>query len=551
MPKKKGKKNTDDKCPIKSKEAELIEKYHKERKDNETLKNLLIFSDKDYTSSSAAEYFKIKGPAFFKKLFQEEEFKTNENKSQTINKLKDSNKNKVEIGKLYSQHYIELKKSLEINGWDYKKEEQVKDWRNELEYRYIVNYYFMYTLKNKESLLSWILIVISTIAASVSIFNSSIGIIDAVLTYSLTGLSIITSLLAAYMKKENYVERIKEIDRYTQKVGFICNEISTILYNDPWNRKNYEEFMDKHYNTIQDILSYPPPISPIEFKLTVYNLTKNYSELIRNKWPWFEKRNIGEILTYMHMTDWGRNVLISYKKYKYTSCFYKLFCNCCCFMDHNYELENWSDSRTSKYKINNDYDKKHVLITESGMHIDIGRKEINTDLEEDTDEKRCCTKFKRNPFINYIRYNKNLVKELIANKRFTLEIKYDTKLKNLIMQEEIEELDLYFLKKNLSIDINRFGVFKKTFQNFKDNEISNKIIENQILGNSITEDDVSKKNNKNLFLNKETIIDIKEEELQVEGDSPEEDSEDDEENNNQSADDENNDQPVENSDEEN
>lgn len=543
MPKKKKIiKNDDDKCPIKSKEAELIEKYHKERKDNETLKNLLIFSDKDYTSSSAAEYFKIKGPSFFKKLFQEEEFKINENKSQTINKIKDINKNKVEIGKLYSSYYTELKKSLEINGWDYKKEEQVKDWRNELEYRYIVNYYFMYTLKNKESLLSWILIVISTIAASVSIFNSSIGIIDAFLTYSLTFLSISTSLLAAYMKKENYVERIKEIDRYTQKVGFICNEISTILYNDPWNRKIYEEFIDKHYNTIQDILSYPPPISPIEFKLTVYNLTKNYSELIRNKWPWFEKRNIGEILTYMHMTDWGRNVLISYKKYKYTSCFYKLFCNCCCFMDHNYELENWSDSNLNEYSSN----RKFKFVTESG--IQINTKEFNTNIKEDTSEKRCCSKFKKNPFINYIRYNKNLIKELVANKRFTLAIKYDTKLKNLIMQQEIEELDLYFLKKNLSTDIDRFGIFKKTFQNFKENNVSNKVIENQILGNSITEDGLSKKPNQNLFLNKETVIDIKGD-SPVEGDSPEENS-DEEENNNQSTD-ENNDQPVENSDEDN
>lgn len=486
-------KNEKPKCPIKNKEEEMLKKYQKERRDEEILKNLLLFSDKDYTSSSAAEYFKIKAPAIFRTLFQDKEFKSieNLNKSQNLNKLKDIQNGKVEVGKLYSNYYSILKKSLEINGWNYKKEEQVRDWRNELEYRYIVNYYFMYTLKNKESSLSWTLIVISTIAASVSIFNSSIGIIDAVLTYTLTALSIITSLLAAYMKKENYVERIKEIDRYTQKVGFICNEISTILYNDPWNRKNYEEFMDKHYNNIQDILSYPPPISPIEFKLTVYNLTKNYSELIRNKWPWFEKRNIGEILTYMHMTDWGRHVLISYKKYKYTSCFYKVFCcSCCCCIKNNYKLSTWDNDNIKSKK---DIYKENKIF--------------------------CIRKFERNPFIDYIKYNKNLIRNILENREFSLNIKFNTKQTNCSVQNQIESLDLNSLERNLKNDIDRFIIFKKTFEDYKKGKILEKAVELETFGNSITKEDIEDKDN--IFIQNQTVLDVQSE---VEDNTPEEDS---------------------------
>ena len=37
------------------------------------------------------------------------------------------------------------------------------------------------------------------------------------------------------MKKENFVERIKEMDRYIQKVGHIHIEIDNILQCKPWN----------------------------------------------------------------------------------------------------------------------------------------------------------------------------------------------------------------------------------------------------------------------------------------------------------------------------
>ena len=48
--------------------------------------------------------------------------------------------------------------------------------------------------------------------------------------YVVTFFSIITSLIAAYMKKENYVERIKEMDRYIQKVGIIHMQLEGIHF---------------------------------------------------------------------------------------------------------------------------------------------------------------------------------------------------------------------------------------------------------------------------------------------------------------------------------
>ena len=238
----------------------------------------------------------------------------------------------------YTKSFSKLKKSLEINGWNTQKTNIIKSWKRELEYRYIVNYYFMYFLKQRESIWSWALIVISSISSVITILEITEPILDLILTYIITALAFITTLIAAYMKKQNYVERIKEMDRYTQRVGKINTELTSILSYKPWNRPHYEQFQDKHINDINDIFSFPPPISPIEFKITVYNLTRHYPELIASQWPWFEEKDNGQFV-YFHMTDWGRHILESYRKYKYgkfARCLlfllYCRFCSCsrCC-----------------------------------------------------------------------------------------------------------------------------------------------------------------------------------------------------------------------------
>jgi hypothetical protein len=225
--------------------------------------------------------------------------------------------------------YIKLKKTEEINDWNHKKNDMSLKWNYQLEYIFILNYYFMFELKKREMYWSWILIIISTLASVLSIVDTEHEIVSVTAKYTLTFFSIITALIAAYIKRENYVERIKNIDRYVQKVGNVKTEISLVMQCKPWNRILYDNFIDKFKDTITSLFSYPPPISPLEFKNTVYKLTKFYPELIIDTYPWYIKDKIHETEFYK-MTMWGQRVLESYYIHYYKN-FYKkiIYCYIC------------------------------------------------------------------------------------------------------------------------------------------------------------------------------------------------------------------------------
>ena len=190
----------------------------------------------------------------------------------------------------------------------------------------------MFHLKKRESVWSWILIVLSSFCSVLTIIQTDIIILRTIVNYGLSLLAITTSLIAAFIKKENYVERIKNMDRYTQKVGQVCTELTNIMESKPWNRMEYDSFLDKYKEQITALFSFPPPISPIEFKKTVYKLTKYHPELIKETFPWFRKVKVGK-LEYFEMTDWGKNILDSYYEYKYSKCYKRLFC-CICKNPH-------------------------------------------------------------------------------------------------------------------------------------------------------------------------------------------------------------------------
>ena len=188
----------------------------------------------------------------------------------------------------------------------------------------------MYKLKKRESYWSWQLIVISTICSTLTVLSISDNFIAQIIKYTITFFSVITSLIAAFMKKENFVERIKEMDRYIQKVGHIHVEIENILQSKPWNRVNYKDFYDKHYTDIVQLFSAPPPMSPEEFKSTIYNITIYNPELIYDIEPWFELKKVGDI-EYYQMSEFGLEVINSELDRNSSDCLYKtLYCIFCC-----------------------------------------------------------------------------------------------------------------------------------------------------------------------------------------------------------------------------
>ena len=83
----------------------------------------------------------------------------------------------------------------------------------------------------------------------------------------------------------------------------------------------YSSFIDKYKEQITPLFSFPP-ISPMEFKKTVYKLTKYHPELIRKTFPGLKKLN--RKIEYYEMTDWGEKILKSYNQQKYNKFCYRV-----------------------------------------------------------------------------------------------------------------------------------------------------------------------------------------------------------------------------------
>ena len=138
--------------------------------------------------------------------------------------------------------------------------------------------------------------------------------------------AIITTLLAAWIKKENYAGRIQETDRYLQKIQKLTTECDHILSQDVDHRISYQDYVEEHQQSVVNALAATVPISPEEYKKAVYNITKYYPETVQNLWPWYESKHLSGKIYYYEMTDFGNDVLKSYRQLKYHNCINKLLC---------------------------------------------------------------------------------------------------------------------------------------------------------------------------------------------------------------------------------
>lgn len=221
----------------------------------------------------------------------------------------------------------------EDNGWTVPIQEQLKILLLKLRYHRIVNNFYLSNLKRIESKAGWYLILLSTFTSALTVGNNveeepfenyhlSINVI-------LTTVSFTTSLIGAWMKKQQYVERINTIDRYFQKLNKICEEIEFELIKVPEDRKNYDNFKEEYYDQIKLYLVPNPAITPKEWKKTVYEITINYPEMLNpddqdesKMWPWFSplptlvkgKTLLDEDKMERIKTNYEKNIIETYKK---------------------------------------------------------------------------------------------------------------------------------------------------------------------------------------------------------------------------------------------
>ena len=252
-------------------------------------------------------------------------------RSRDIESVRSIYRTREEANLLLSETYVALEKTEEVNGWSHRKKKQVTAWQNNLEYLYTVNWFFLYELKAMEGFWSWIIIVISTVTSTLSLIDLEFfGWTDVPIRGATSAFSVATTLIAAWIKKENYVERIKDIDRYIQGISKLNYEIDAVITKAPWDRVPYTKFTELYEGEVTRMLAAPPPMSPEELKTAVWKLTKFYPELVKDTYPWYKKDELGEYI----VTTWGQDILRTYEAVYYNSYSRKLlgcyYCKCKC-----------------------------------------------------------------------------------------------------------------------------------------------------------------------------------------------------------------------------
>jgi len=187
-------------------------------------------------------------------------------------------------------------------GWTPKKINSIENILLKLKYNRIISYFFFHELKKREQSWSWIIILISTFTSGLTVLNTidedkiPIPNFETINNMSLTVFSMITSLVATWIKKERYVERLNELDRYSQKINKICEEIDFELIKSSSDRNNYKQFKDKQFPLISEYLGSNPSMSPKEWKRCIIKISTKYPELItwsgsndEKLWPWYSE----------------------------------------------------------------------------------------------------------------------------------------------------------------------------------------------------------------------------------------------------------------------
>jgi hypothetical protein len=103
-----------------------------------------------------------------------------------------------------------------------------------------------------------------------------------------------TALIAAWIKKKRFVEKINEIDKYLLGLNQLCEELEIQLGFLETDRLSYGAFKKKYVGRIIQFATTHPLIPPEEWKASVKEITLQYPELIDpdssemgKLWPWY------------------------------------------------------------------------------------------------------------------------------------------------------------------------------------------------------------------------------------------------------------------------
>ena len=206
-----------------------------------------------------------------------------------------------------------------------------KQWLNQLQYVLIFLQFFNDTIKEKEATVGWWIILITSFISFMTLFDlEQLGTnTDFNTNYNwaksvmLSGLSMTTTLLAAWAKKKGFVKRIKDIDKRVFSIEALHGKISSVLDLPIEDRPQYISFYKTNITEVQDMLCYNQLISPTELNFVMYIITKNYPTLVKDVHPWY----IQDPETKIFKPDYhyGKNLIASYEKQLFNSICVRIF----------------------------------------------------------------------------------------------------------------------------------------------------------------------------------------------------------------------------------
>ena len=170
-----------------------------------------------------------------------------------------------------------------------------------LKYNRIVSSFYLDNLKKGETKWSWMIVVISTLTSGLTIANNVEGDDTPIQNYNtyinvlLTISSMSTSLIAAWIKKQMFIERINAIDKFLVDLNSLCEDLEVKLSLLDTNRlTDYFAFKEEYIPQMTKYLMTNPIIPPDEWKQCIREITMDYPELLNiddtedNKmWPWY------------------------------------------------------------------------------------------------------------------------------------------------------------------------------------------------------------------------------------------------------------------------
>jgi len=213
-------------------------------------------------------------------------------------------------------------KTEKINDWDESNINVVNYWMDYLSYCCLIYHFYLFKLKKVENYWAWVLIVTTSLSSTVSIlqYNNDNQEFEMFINILITLLTLLSTLISAWMKKQNYVEHISELSKYSQEINKLKGDINSVIKEPIKNRMSYDEFRKKHKKNIVNCLSTRPLISPNDWKETIYIITKYFPELAAYEYPWKK------------IPKYGENAMITYEHIKYRGLWNKIkngyFCRC-------------------------------------------------------------------------------------------------------------------------------------------------------------------------------------------------------------------------------